>query len=159
MWVALAFATAAGVARPLVAVRDIVVEKREVGARVRGELAGRPCLVQAAQLHGDLVALREQLLEPVARARAHAGQHVERGDVLLLLVLLVSVPAAAQTWQIDSAHSRAQFTVKHLGIANIRGDFGGVTGTVDFDGKDVTKAKVTAVIDVNSITTRVAPPT
>ena len=49
------------------------------------------------------------------------------------------------------------FTVKHLGIANIRGDFGGVTGTVDFDGKDVSTAKVKAVIDVNSITTRVAP--
>ena len=31
-----------------------------------------------------------------------------------------AVPAAAQTWQIDSAHSRAQFTVKHLGIGFIR---------------------------------------
>ena len=75
----------------------------------------------------------------------------------VILALLVAGPAAAEIWQIDTAHSRAQFTVKHLGIANIRGDFGGVTGTVDFDGKDVTKAKVTAVIDVNSITTRVAP--
>ena len=76
---------------------------------------------------------------------------------LLMFALLVAVPSAAQTWQIDTAHSRAMFTVKHLGIANIRGDFGGVTGTVDFDGKDVTKARVKAVIDVNSITTRVAP--
>lgn len=74
-----------------------------------------------------------------------------------MLALLVSVPAAAETWQIDTAHSRAMFTVKHLGIANIRGDFGGVTGTVDFDGKDVATAKVKAVIDVNSLTTRVAP--
>ena len=73
----------------------------------------------------------------------------------LILTLLVSVPAAAQTWQIDPAHSRAQFTVRHLGIANIRGDFGAVTGTVDFDGKDVTKATVNATIDVNSLTTRV----
>lgn len=74
-----------------------------------------------------------------------------------MLTLLAAAPAAAEVWQIDTAHSRAMFTVKHLGIANIRGDFGGVTGTVDFDGKDVTKARVKAVIDVHSITTRVGP--
>ena len=73
------------------------------------------------------------------------------------LALLVSVPAAAEIWQIDTAHSRAMFTVKHLGIANIRGDFGGVTGTVDFDGKNVATAKVKAVIPIDSITTRVGP--
>jgi polyisoprenoid-binding protein YceI len=49
------------------------------------------------------------------------------------------------------------FTVRHLGISNIRGDFSGVTGTVTWDGKDVTKASVNATIDVNSVTTRVAP--
>ena len=74
--------------------------------------------------------------------------------VLAALVLTVA-PAAAQTWQIDSAHSRAQFTVRHLMISDIRGDFGAVSGTVDFDGKDITKAKVNATIDVKSITTRV----
>jgi polyisoprenoid-binding protein YceI len=72
-------------------------------------------------------------------------------------LLLVAAPALAQTWNIDPAHSRAQFTVRHMGIANIRGDFGAVTGTIVYDGKDVTKAKVTASIDVNSITTRVGP--
>ena len=71
-------------------------------------------------------------------------------------VLLTAVPALAQTWRIDPAHSRAQFTVRHMGISNIRGDFGAVSGTIDFDGKDVTKAKVNASIDVSSITTRVA---
>lgn len=76
--------------------------------------------------------------------------------LLSLTVLLSAVPALAQTWQIDTAHSRAQFTVRHLGIADIRGDFGGVTGSVQFDGKDLSKAQVNATIDVNSITTRVA---
>src|SRR5688572_23177841 len=70
------------------------------------------------------------------------------------LVLAVA-PAAGQTWQIDTAHSRAQFTVRHMVISNIRGDFGAVTGTIDYDGKDVTKAKVNATIDVKSISTRV----
>jgi polyisoprenoid-binding protein YceI len=74
----------------------------------------------------------------------------------ILTGLLISAsPVFAQTWQIDTAHSRAQFTVRHLMISNIRGDFGAVTGTVDFDGKDVTKARVNATIDVTSISTRV----
>jgi polyisoprenoid-binding protein YceI len=74
--------------------------------------------------------------------------------VLVALVLTVA-PAAAQSWQIDTAHSRAQFTVRHLVISDIRGDFGAVTGTVDYDGKDLTTAKVNATIDVKSISTRV----
>jgi polyisoprenoid-binding protein YceI len=74
----------------------------------------------------------------------------------VLIALLVSAaPAVAQTWQIDTAHSRAQFTVRHLMISDIRGDFGAVSGSVDYDGKDITKAKVNATIDVKSITTRV----
>jgi polyisoprenoid-binding protein YceI len=75
---------------------------------------------------------------------------------LTIAVLLSAAPALAQTWQIDPAHSRAQFTVRHMGISNIRGDFGAVTGTVEFDGKDVTKARVSASIAVDSISTRVA---
>ena len=74
---------------------------------------------------------------------------------LTFAILLLAVPALAQTWRIDPAHSRASFSVRHFGISNIRGDFGAVTGTVDYDGKDVTKAKVNASIDVNSISTRV----
>jgi polyisoprenoid-binding protein YceI len=69
----------------------------------------------------------------------------------------MAAPALAQTWNIDPAHSRAMFTVRHLGIANIRGDFGAVTGTIEYDGKDVTKARVNATVDVNSLTTRVVP--
>ncbi|HVL90227.1 MAG TPA: YceI family protein [Actinomycetota bacterium] len=81
---------------------------------------------------------------------------MSRTASFVLALLLAAAPALAQTWQIDPAHSRAMFTVRHLTIADIRGDFGAVTGTVEYDGKDLTKAKVTATIDVNSITTRVA---
>jgi polyisoprenoid-binding protein YceI len=80
---------------------------------------------------------------------------MKRLAILTITALLAAVPALAETWRIDTAHSRAQFTVRHLGIANIRGDFGNVTGTIDYDGKDITKAKVNATIDVNSVTTRV----
>lgn len=80
---------------------------------------------------------------------------MSRLTYVLIAILVTAAPAFAQTWQIDTAHSRAQFTVRHLMISNIRGDFGAVTGTVDYDGKDITKAKVNATIDVKSISTRV----
>jgi polyisoprenoid-binding protein YceI len=76
---------------------------------------------------------------------------------LTFALLLIAVPALAQTWRIDPAHSRASFAVRHFGISNIRGDFGAVTGTIEYDGTNVTKAKVNASIDVNSISTRVNP--
>ena len=72
------------------------------------------------------------------------------------LAVLTAVPAAAQTWQIDPAHSRAQFSARHYNISNVRGDFSGVAGTAEFDGKDVTKARIKATVDVSTITTRVA---
>lgn len=80
---------------------------------------------------------------------------MRRTSVLVILALVIAASASAQTWQIDTAHSRAQFTVRHMTIANIRGDFGAVRGTVEYDGRDVTKARVRATIDVASISTRV----
>jgi polyisoprenoid-binding protein YceI len=65
------------------------------------------------------------------------------------------VPATAQsTWNIDSAHSAAQFQVRHLMISNVRGEFGKMSGTASFDGKDYSSIKAEAVIDVPSISTR-----
>jgi polyisoprenoid-binding protein YceI len=78
-----------------------------------------------------------------------------RPAYVLIALVLTAAPAFAQSWQIDTAHSRAQFTVRHLMISDIRGDFGAVTGTVEYDGKDLTKARVNATIDVKSISTRV----
>ena len=74
-----------------------------------------------------------------------------------VLFLLATVSAFAQTssWTIDPAHSTAQFTVRHLGISNVTGNFTKVSGTVALDEKDITKSQVNASIDVNSIDTRV----
>ena len=73
-------------------------------------------------------------------------------------VALVLAPALAfgqaSTWDIDSSHSHASFTVRHLVISNVRGDFAKTTGTVTLDEKDVTKSSVEATIDVTTIDTR-----
>ena len=61
---------------------------------------------------------------------------------------------AQSVWNIDSAHSAVQFQVKHLMISNVRGEFGKMSGTITFDGKNISSAKAEAVIEVASINTR-----
>jgi len=61
--------------------------------------------------------------------------------------------AATTTWQIDPAHTAAQFAVKHLMISTVRGEFKGVTGTVTWDDQDVTKSKVDVTIDTKTVNT------
>ena len=77
--------------------------------------------------------------------------------VLLAASLSIVLSAAAQTsiWNIDPAHSNAQFTVRHLGISNVSGAFAKVTGTVVLDEKDIARSQVSAVIDAGSVDTRV----
>jgi len=78
-------------------------------------------------------------------------------SVLSAVTLLASVSALAQTsnWNIDPAHSTAQFTVRHMGISNVSGNFTKVTGSVALDEKDITQSHVLATIDVSSVDTRV----
>jgi polyisoprenoid-binding protein YceI len=81
----------------------------------------------------------------------------QRIGLVLAIALFASVSALAQTatWNIDPAHSTAQFTVRHLGISNVTGNFNKVTGSVALNDKDITQSQVSASIDVNSIDTRV----
>jgi polyisoprenoid-binding protein YceI len=76
--------------------------------------------------------------------------------VVMAAALAITVlPSMAQsTWNIDPAHSAAQFQVRHLMISNVRGEFGKMSGVVSFDGKDYSSIKADAVIDVTSINTR-----
>jgi polyisoprenoid-binding protein YceI len=82
---------------------------------------------------------------------------VQRVAALSVIALLATLSAFAQTsnWNIDPAHSTAQFTVRHMGISNVTGNFTKLSGTVVLDEKDITKSQVTASIDVNSVDTRV----
>lgn len=77
--------------------------------------------------------------------------------VAVMLIQASVAPALAQTastWQIDPAHANAQFSVSHLGISKVQGEFTNVTGTVQLDEKDVTKSVVNATIDVSTVYTR-----
>jgi polyisoprenoid-binding protein YceI len=67
-------------------------------------------------------------------------------------------PAAAtlgpNQWQIDSAHSAANFSVRHLMVSTVRGQLGRISGTIEYDGKDVRSVKADVTIDVNGISTQ-----
>lgn len=73
----------------------------------------------------------------------------------IALTLLLAAPAAfAQTWELDKAHSNVSFSVKHLMVTNVRGEFRDFTATVTPNEKDVTKSAIEAVVKVTSIDTR-----
>jgi polyisoprenoid-binding protein YceI len=63
--------------------------------------------------------------------------------------------AQATKWELDPAHSNAQFTVRHMGISNVQGEFTKLSGTVTVDDSDISKSNVTASIDIASVDTRV----
>ena len=61
-----------------------------------------------------------------------------------------------ERWEIDSSHSGIHFSVRHLVIAKVRGQFSRWSGTLVVPDGDFTKATVEAVVDASSIETGVA---
>lgn len=57
-------------------------------------------------------------------------------------------------WQIDSAHSHIQFSVRHMMISTVRGTFDDFSGTITFDEQNPTNSSVHVEIDASSINTR-----
>jgi polyisoprenoid-binding protein YceI len=74
--------------------------------------------------------------------------------MMILLALFTDVPAYAVPLQIDPNHSQATFSVKHLMVSTVRGDFGKVTGTVDYQSSDPARSHADIKIDASSIDTR-----
>ena len=56
-------------------------------------------------------------------------------------------------WDIDPTHSELTFKVKHLMITNVKGEFRNFHATIDSEGDDFGKAKITATVDAASIDT------
>jgi polyisoprenoid-binding protein YceI len=74
--------------------------------------------------------------------------------LIIAAALALSAPALAATWQIDPAHSNVSFSVRHMMVSNVRGEFTKVSGTVEGDEKAPTQAVINATIDASSINTR-----
>jgi polyisoprenoid-binding protein YceI len=64
------------------------------------------------------------------------------------------VQTSTTTWNIDPAHSMAEFKVKHMMIANVKGQFSKVSGALFLDESDLANSRVEASIEAASIHTR-----
>lgn len=60
---------------------------------------------------------------------------------------------AITTWNIDPAHSGAEFKVKHMMISNVKGKFSGITGVLKLDESDSSRSSIEASIPVATINT------
>jgi polyisoprenoid-binding protein YceI len=61
--------------------------------------------------------------------------------------------AQKESWRIDPLHSSAQFSVRHMMISTVRGQFGSVKGTVLYDPKNPAASSVEATIDCSTVNT------
>jgi polyisoprenoid-binding protein YceI len=61
---------------------------------------------------------------------------------------------AATTWNIDPAHSVAEFKVKHMMISNVKGQFAKISGVLTLDESELANSRVEASIEAASIETR-----
>ncbi|MCU0657203.1 MAG: YceI family protein [Polyangiaceae bacterium] len=58
------------------------------------------------------------------------------------------------TWNIDGSHSSVTFSVRHLMISNVKGEFQKVSGVVNWDAASPEASSVEVTIEVASINTR-----
>ncbi len=75
--------------------------------------------------------------------------------VALFVALFIAVPATfAVTYELDPAHTQIHFTVPHLMVFKVRGNFNDFNGTIDADSSGKTLSSASAVIKTASIDTR-----
>ena len=67
-----------------------------------------------------------------------------------------SLSAQPADWRIDSNHSAANFSIRHLMISTVRGQFTGVNGIVHYDPNHPAESTVEAAIACGTVTTGVA---
>ncbi|NNC12005.1 YceI family protein [Planctomonas sp. JC2975] len=63
-------------------------------------------------------------------------------------------PDLSGDWDLDPAHTRIGFSAKHAMVANVRGAFNEVTGTLHADFADPENSKAEVVLKVASVDTR-----
>jgi polyisoprenoid-binding protein YceI len=75
-----------------------------------------------------------------------------------LFALLLAVPSAvrADVWEIDPTHTTVEFTVRHMTISSVRGQFNKVAGTITATDKDPKSFVIEATIQTASIDTHSA---
>jgi polyisoprenoid-binding protein YceI len=68
--------------------------------------------------------------------------------------LEATAKSTTSAWNLDPAHSMAEFKVRHMMISNVKGQFKSMTGSLVLDQSDIARSHVEATIDASSIDTR-----
>ncbi|MBF0504343.1 MAG: polyisoprenoid-binding protein [Candidatus Omnitrophica bacterium] len=74
---------------------------------------------------------------------------------MVFSLLIAPAVFAADTYTIDPAHTTFGFTVKHMMISNVPGNFDKFEGQITYSPADLNNAKANITIDVSSINTRI----
>jgi polyisoprenoid-binding protein YceI len=80
---------------------------------------------------------------------------ISKTAVAFVVTIALPVLAHADTWQTDPVHTNVEFTVRHMMISNVKGQFQKTSGTITANGNDPASAKIDATIDASSVDTRV----
>ncbi len=73
-------------------------------------------------------------------------------------ILALAAPLATaqySTWTSDPAHSEVDFSIRHMSVSNVHGQFGKVAATILLNEADIAKSTVTATIGTATIDTGV----
>lgn len=73
--------------------------------------------------------------------------------LLLLTVFVAGSSALAADWNLDKSHSSVNFSVKHLVVATVRGQFTDFDGSASFDPKDLSTLKTNFTVQIASVNT------
>ncbi len=76
-----------------------------------------------------------------------------RNIVLALGLLALSIPAFAQTFELDPVHTHADFRVKRAGVSYLLGRFDEMTGSLSYDADNVANSSIEFLILAESINT------
>jgi len=77
-------------------------------------------------------------------------------SLMISIALVATINVFGQspiTWKLDGSHSKVGFTVTHMAISEVDGQFKKFEGTFTSDDEDFKNANVNFTIDVNSVTT------
>ena len=77
--------------------------------------------------------------------------------VMFIALSTTSMVFAADTYTIDGAHTSFGFTVKHMMISNVPGEFNKFDGQIIYGPADLAGSKANVTIDVSSINTHIRP--
>ena len=80
-----------------------------------------------------------------------AGKTGSKG-IAVSTTVTTSTPIPTGSWNLDPAHSKVGFAVKHLGIATVRGEFTQFTGTLEI-GPSLADSKAYGTVKAASVDT------